>query len=546
MQDLYEKILARITPLEVYGEFVQLRRSGKSYVGLCPFHAEDTPSFHVDPEKGLFHCFGCKAGGNLVTFIAQIHRISRGEALRWLAQRAGIPPEEMEDRRGTSRLVALLQMAAEFYHRALVERPPIVRYLEGRGIRMGTLTAFQVGYAPGGTHLAHLLLSRGFSRHDLLESGLFVERRGQLVERMAGRIVFPIRSSSGKIVAFGGRVVDKTASPKYINFENTPIFEKQRTLFGFWEGRRVMEERGVALVVEGYMDVLAVHEAGIGGVVAPLGTYLTPMQAALLQRVVGAVRLVFDGDDAGRQAARRTAEILLREGVEVDVVLLPEGKDPADLLVEQGPEGLQQALSRKVSFWDFYTGGKRGLQGMQTALHLLRDVRRPVVQEVLIAQLAAYTGVDPEAIRKELRTSRTPVRPVRVSGHPSRFLPYRVAALACLDTEGSFRQAFLEVFAVARPWIQEDPPMRLLVEAMEHPGSLPDGEDVDEILGRARFERIPEDEEDRWALLQRALRVYLQRRYHETRDEALHRLLHRMLREEIHGDDQEEENPAEA
>ncbi len=534
MQDLYERILERITPLEVYGEFVQLRRSGKSYVGLCPFHAEDTPSFHVDPHRGLFHCFGCGAGGNLVTFVAEIQRISRQEALRWLAQRAGIPPEEIEDRRPAARLSTLLQMASEFYHRALLERPELLAYIESRGISMATITRFQLGFAPPEDTLREHLLARGFSRRDLLLSGLFVEREGELVERMAGRIVFPIRSPAGRVVAMGGRVVDKTASPKYINFENTPIFEKQRVLYGFWEGRRAVEERELALVVEGYMDVLAMHEAGLGGAVAPLGTFLSPLQAALLKRVAGRVRLVFDGDAAGRAAARRSAEVLLRSGVEVEVVLLPEGKDPADLLVGGGPRALQEAVSATVPFWRFYTDGDFSLPGVRKALGVLREVKSPVLQEIMLSRLAAESGLGVEVLRREMRQS--PVSR-RESPRLERFLPYRVAALACVDPSGTFRKTFMEVFARVRPWMAHDERMEALWRLLE--GASVEEPGVEALLARARFEEIPEDEEAQWGLLVRALREYVRFLFRQTRDERLLELYQTMVREDIHGRDEE-------
>lgn len=548
MQDLYEKILTHISPLEIYGEFVSLKRSGKSYVGRCPFHTEDTPSFHVDPERGLFHCFGCGAGGNLITFIAQIQGTTRGEALRWLAQRAGIPLENLGDRRGTSRLIALLQSAAEFYHRALLERPSLIRYLESRGIHMPTLTAFQIGFAPPESNLIQRLTDQGFTHRDLVQSGLALERGGKLVERMVNRVVFPIRGASGKILAFGGRVVDKTASPKYINFETTPIFEKQRILYGYWEGWREMEDRGMAIVVEGYMDVLALHEAGIGGAVAPLGTYATPAQAALLKRLGVGVRLVFDGDEAGRRAARRSSEVFLREGVEVDVVLLPEGKDPADILVEYGAEELRQILSHPLPFWDFYLEGKRGVQAMSRALTFLQRIPRPMVHDVLIVQLATYSGVDPDTIRREVFKKRE-IRPSVPKTVTLRFLPYRVAALACLDQTGHFQKAFLETFQTIRPWVAKDPILDQLMQIMEAPsGEVSVSEEVETLLGKARFETIPEDEEERAALLDRARQIYLRRLYSENRDENLYKLLHRLMREDIDGSNspQKETDPEEA
>lgn len=535
MQDLYERILERLSPLEVYGEFVRLRRSGKSYVGLCPFHAEDTPSFHVDPQRGLFHCFGCGEGGNLLTFVEKIQRVSRQEALRWLAQRAGIPPEELEDRRPAARLSTLLQMATDIYHRALLERPDLLEYLGRRGLSMNTVVTFQLGYAPPGNELQNLLLSRGFSRRDLVQSGLFVERGGDLEERMAGRIVFPIRSPSGRVVAMGGRVVDKTASPKYINFENTPIFEKQRVLYGFWEGRRVVEEREFVMVVEGYMDVLALHEAGIGGAVAPLGTFLSPLQAALLKRVVGKARLVFDGDEAGRSAARRSAEVLLRSGLEVEVVLLPEGKDPADLLVEEGPESLQKRIAETVPFWDFYTGHDLSLSGIRKGIALLRQVKSPVLQEIMLSRLAAESGLGVDTLEKELAGLRSGVP--RRKDPQDRFLPYRVAALACVDEGGAFRSAFMQVFDRVRPWTAQDERMSAFFKILE--GDRLDDPWVEAQLARARFEEIPADEDEQWDLLVRALREYVRFLFQRTRDETLLHLYQTMVREEFHGSNQE-------
>ncbi len=272
MNDFLDRVLERLSALEVFRQYVPtLRKSGKSYVGLCPFHAEKTPSFHVDPDRGLYHCFGCGAGGNLVTFVMQVEKVDRREAVRILAERAGLPVEAALEDPYRNRIYTLLELATEYYREALLREKDLLAYLRGRGLSSGILARFRVGFAPGGDALRQLLERRGFSRRDLVDSGLFRERGGDLREVMAGRIVFPILNARGRVIAFGGRRVDNSEGPKYINFEQTAVFEKHRVLYGLHEGLRTFREAGRAIVVEGYLDVLACYEGGVSGAVAPPG-----------------------------------------------------------------------------------------------------------------------------------------------------------------------------------------------------------------------------------------------------------------------------------
>jgi DNA primase len=353
--------------VDIIGREVPLKRSGASFKGLCPFHEEKTPSFHVFPESGTFKCFGCSEGGNVFGFLMKRTGMSFREALEEVSRETGIalptgPPSpgeaEAAHRRGS--VLDVLQFAAAYFRKLLTDLPaaePARRYLADRGFTPETLETFGVGFArqeyDGERSLLGYAHSKGIDSRILEAAGLVrVNERGKRYDFFRGRIMFPIRDFRGRVIGFGGRILDQDG-PKYVNSPDSPVFNKSRELYGQDLARRGAHDAGRLLVVEGYTDVMHCRQAGFPGAVAGLGTALTPDNARNLRRFGVPVNLLYDGDEAGRRAAERAADVLLVEEVDASVALLPSGQDPADLLTREGPGALDAILERAESLLDY-------------------------------------------------------------------------------------------------------------------------------------------------------------------------------------------------
>jgi len=373
--DKVAEIRERTDIVSLIGEYVALKRVGASFRGLCPFHSEKSPSFYVHPARQFFHCFGCQASGDVFKFVMQLEGRSFPEALRSLASRAGIDLPDVEARESDAvrrekqkreRLTAITEAAAGFYLRMLVEHPHagIARAeLDKRAMKPETVATYRLGYAPSGWDgLAKFLTSRGHSTQDAEEAGLIVPRKSGEghYDRFRHRLMFPISDVHGKIVAFSGRALDPppgeivTGDPpaKYVNSPEGPLYKKSDLLFGLHEARVELRREAVAILCEGNFDVLAVHQAGLKHVVAPLGTAFTAPQAKLLKRYVGKVVLLFDGDKAGRKATRAAAPLLREAGLQGVVVALPQGEDPDSFVRKRGADALRQLVSTAPSMID--------------------------------------------------------------------------------------------------------------------------------------------------------------------------------------------------
>ncbi len=431
-EEALEEIQHRINLLDVVSEKVALKRAGRSYRGLCPFHAEKTPSFYVDPDKGVYHCFGCGASGNLFRFVMDTEGVSFREAVELLAQRLGITIEygDSQDRRNP--LLRILEFARTYYASQLLGSAGegAREYLKRRGIRRETMARFQLGYAPPtGLGLIRQAEHEGFSRELLKQAGLLtVTSDGRTYDLFRDRVMFPITDAMGRCVGFGGRTLGD-AQPKYLNSPETLVFKKGRLLYGYPQGRDALRARDRAILVEGYMDVLLMHQVGYENTLAPLGTALTEPQARQIARSTRHVTLLFDGDEAGLKAARRTIPVLLSAGIFPEVALLPEGTDPADLATRD-PGALQQALDRAVDLVDFYLKTpprtvEEGYQQMQAFVEALAGSRDPVLQESFLREAAQRYGYDLDRMRealamlqKETRPPAPPARPqVSEGGH---------------------------------------------------------------------------------------------------------------------------------
>jgi DNA primase len=365
--EIIEQVRAASDIVAVVGESVPLKRAGASYKGLCPFHNEKTPSFNVVPSKQIFHCFGCGEGGDVFAFVQKSQKIGFGEALKYLAERAGVElPEEKfsDDQRALAERrkkeeesqLRLLELAAAWFRRNLeesAEGKTALAYAEQRGLDFETRERFILGYAPAdGRALLNAALKKGYSEDDLLNAGLVIKNERGIYSRFRARLIFPIHDPKSRLVGFGGRILGP-GEPKYLNSPEGPLFSKGRLLYPWAQAKDALGKQRTALVTEGYMDAIACHQGGLGHAVASLGTALTDEHAKLLKRYVDKVLLVFDADAAGLRAARRAGEPLLGHGLEVRVAHLQGAKDPDELLRKQGPGALQAALDGAVPLLDF-------------------------------------------------------------------------------------------------------------------------------------------------------------------------------------------------
>jgi DNA primase len=357
-QAFIDDIVARSDIVEVIGSRLTLKKAGREFKACCPFHSEKTPSFWVSPDKQFYHCFGCGAHGTVIGFLMQYEKLEFPEAIAQLAERAGMElPREAQDtqRPGAGDLYEVMSQAARFFEQNLSDNPRAAGYLQGRGIDAPTARAFGLGYA---TDSWNALLNR-FGLHEeerrrLLQVGLIIERdthggsgHAGFYDRFRDRLMFPIRDGRGRVLAFGGRVIDE-GEPKYLNSPETPLFHKGRELYGLYEARQARADFRRLLIVEGYMDVVRLHQAGITFAVATLGTATTQEHLNRIFRITSEVVFCFDGDRAGRQAAWRALENALpmaRDGRELKFLFLPDGEDPDTLVAAEGAAQFEARLA---------------------------------------------------------------------------------------------------------------------------------------------------------------------------------------------------------
>ncbi len=344
--DPREEIRARLSLKELVGRYVELRPAGRGrYKGLCPFHQEKTPSFYVDEEKGLFYCFGCKAGGDAFSFLERIEGLSFPEALERLAAETGVELPERPKAKREPDLYAINQLALRFFRNQMSERART--YLESRRIPAVYVEAFQLGYAPPGwDRLTQFLAREGVDLERAVAAGVLAEKEGRIYDRFRDRLIVPILDPAGRVVAFSGRTLDPEGKPKYLNSPESPIFKKRELLFGLPQAREAIREKKRAIVVEGLFDVIALHLLGYKETVAVLGSAFTPEQALLLKRLgVLDLYLAFDADEAGRKATLAGLDLEVARRFRVYAARLPEGTDPGDLVHrEDGREVFARAL----------------------------------------------------------------------------------------------------------------------------------------------------------------------------------------------------------
>lgn len=367
-----ERIKDAANIVDVVGEFVTLRKSGANYKGLCPFHNEKTPSFFVSPARGTCHCFGCGKGGNSVSFIMEHEQMTYPEALRWLARKYHIEIQEREmsdeERREQSERESMFivnEWAASYFSDLLHHHPDGqaigMQYFRNRGFRDDIIQKFQLGYdLPNRLALAQAALDKGYQKEFLIKTGICYQNdRGDLIDRYAGRVIFPWIGLNGKVVGFGGRVLDartKGVNQKYVNSPASEIYQKDRELYGIYQAKKAIAKEDWVYMVEGYTDVISMHQCGIENVVANSGTALSLHQIHILHRFTSNITLLYDGDAAGIHAAFRGMDMLLSEGMNIKILLLPDGEDPDGFARKHTAEDLKTYIEQhQTDFIQFKT-----------------------------------------------------------------------------------------------------------------------------------------------------------------------------------------------
>jgi len=415
-RDLLEKVKDRLDIVEVLSDYIEIKKAGANYKALCPFHSEKTPSFIVSPDKQVFHCFGCAVGGDVVAFVMKYESMSFPEALKFLAKKAGLRPEEYEsgDFKGQTeektRLKALLKDAADFYMESLGAGKEAKEYLLKRGINGESLKKFSLGYAPKGWHaLRDHLKEKKYSEELILKSGVAQQGPKGIYDMLRDRVIFPIEDVQGAVIAFGGRVMDDSL-PKYLNSPDTMLFKKGETLYGLSQAKEGIRKKGYAVLSEGYLDVIVSHQHGFENVMAPLGTALTPGHLRKLSRFTKKLVLVFDGDPAGVAAAKRALGVGLEQSFNLKVAVLPQGEDPDSLLKAKGALEFKKLLGRAWSPMEFILRGTKGprVDTIREAIGVIGRAPEPIMREELIRELSETARMREEAIRKELKGEKGP------------------------------------------------------------------------------------------------------------------------------------------
>jgi len=498
-------LLNRVDVVEVVGRHVQLRRAGANQLGLCPFHNEKTPSFTVSPAKQFYHCFGCGAHGNAIGFLMSYSGLGYVDAIKELAASVGMQvpefqprsPEEAQRREREGDLQSVMERAMEFYRGELKKSPRAIEYLKGRGLSGEIAARFRIGYAPDDWQG----LRGAFASYDgkeLVECGLVAEGEGKRYDRFRDRIMFPILSVRGAVIGFGGRVLEADkgaegadrASPKYLNSPETPLFEKGREVYGLVQAREAIRAANRVLVVEGYLDVVALAQFGIGYAVATLGTATTPIHISKLLRLSDELVFCFDGDSAGRKAAWRALETslpLATDAKPIRFMFLPEGEDPDSFVRSQGKEAFERRIGQARTLSDHLLGELRVEADLDTAegrsrfllraKPLLGRVAAPILKLQLVKSVAELARVSQAEAEQLLE--------VRPTAAPARAAPPRIERSAVT------LEWRLLVRAFAKPSLAREIDPGLLVRSDEDSGALK------ELIGLASGLQDPDALDDR-------------------------------------------------
>ncbi|MBO8171375.1 MAG: DNA primase [Bacillaceae bacterium] len=423
-EEIIDRVRSHFDILDIVGQYVQLRKSGRYYFGLCPFHSEKTPSFSVSPDKQIFHCFGCGEGGNVISFLMKVEGLHFVEAVEYLAERAGIdipergqPRENQQHKEEKNTMYKAHDLVAKLYHHILLHKEAGkigLDYLKQRGFTGETIEEFQLGYAPDSWYLVtQFLQKRNLPLPLMEEAGLVALREAgkRYFDRFRGRVMFPIHDTQGRVVAFGGRAVGDQ-QPKYLNSPETRLFNKGRLLFNLHRARNMIRREREAVLFEGYADVISAWQGGIHNCIASLGTALTEEQARVIRRNAEQVIICYDSDRAGVEAALKSMEILTKTGCHVKIARLPEGMDPDDYIRRHGGERfrqdiLLQAQSATAFQLDYLKTGKdlqdetERMNYIHEALEVIARLSSAVERDHYLRRLAEEFDISFQAIRQE-------------------------------------------------------------------------------------------------------------------------------------------------
>ncbi|MEW6119969.1 MAG: DNA primase [Pseudomonadota bacterium] len=517
-RDFIDTLLARVDIVDVIDRRVPLKKAGQNYQACCPFHSEKTPSFTVSPTKQFYHCFGCGAHGTALGFLMEYEHMNFPEAVAALAQDVGLAmpdsAREPERPRPPPALWDALEQAARFYKQKLKDSPRAIEYLKRRGLTGAIAARYGIGYAPDGSPLKQVFAD--YAAEALVSSGLVVENEGRRYDRFRDRIMFPIRNVKGQIIGFGGRVLDQ-GEPKYLNSPETPLFHKGSEIYGLFEARAAIKTAGRAIVVEGYMDVVALAQHGVEFAVATLGTATTPIHARTLLRHTDQLIYAFDGDNAGRKAAWRALENTLealQDGKEVRFLFLPEDEDPDSYIRTHGQAAFLKLLDQETlplsAFLVRELARDRRLDSQEGRASLLKDARpllekiaAPLLSGLIRRQLAELVHLAPGELGQfGFQVRRT----TRITPHTGRRPPpSRLRGLARILLMNPVRAAELDV-----RWLDTaDPmsgPMRELAAwlAETEPANLPSlaeaarGSALESLIDELMTELLDKDEHWDW------------------------------------------------
>ena len=430
--DKIEEIKQRADIVQLVSEYVTLKKAGRNFLGLCPFHKEKTPSFTVSRDKQMFYCFGCGEGGHALTFLMKVSNMTFPEAARHLAKKTGIiipdpalNDQEREQYGAHEQIYRINEAAAKLFTSRLFSETglPAREYLKKRGIREDVVREFRLGYADEGWRtLKSYFEQKNVALPMVAQAGLIVAKEegagageGAYYDRFRGRLIFPIEDAGGRVMAFGGRII-ASGEPKYLNSPETPVFSKGRNLYGLMRAKDGIRKSGYAILVEGYFDLISLWNAGLTNVLASMGTALTAEQVELLRRYTGNVAVLFDADEAGRKALQRSVQLFLSGGVHARAVVLPEKYDPDDYVRQFGREKLEQIIEAAPSVIDYYidhlVGEKVSLEekrdAVREALHFVAGFGDAIERNLFLKRISEKSGIDQEVLKKEALRIREP------------------------------------------------------------------------------------------------------------------------------------------
>lgn len=471
-----DELIARNPIEDVVGQYVNLKRSGANYFGLCPFHGEKTASFSVSPDKGIYYCFGCHKGGGAVNFMMEIEGLSYPDAVRALAKRVGMEvPEDAQYQsryREQERLWALSKEAGRYFHAQLYATAGAegLAYAKKRGMPKSTLTRFGVGFAPNEWHgLIDAMHAKGYTDQELKDAGLVSEKNGRIYDRFRNRLMFPIIDVRGNLIGFGGRVMDDS-TPKYLNSPETIIFNKRKNLFALNLAKK--SKLGYLILVEGYMDAVALHQYGFDCAVASLGTSLTEEHATLLSRYTEQVILIYDGDEAGQNATRRAIPMLEKAGLQVKVLKMREAKDPDEFLKKFGADKFKLLLEESANRVEYQLGAiarkydlkedEERVKFIQEAAELISTLGSAVQREVYGTRAAEAALISYDAMKLEInkafkrRVARERKKQERIDLAPAKAMQPKARSIRYDNVKSAMAEEAVLAMALKAPALLDE------------------------------------------------------------------------------------------